>query len=129
DRGSSFLTIVTAVGIAVAFQPVRERARHAANRIVYGRRATPYEVLSEFSDKVATTYASEDVLPRMAQILATGTGASSARVWLRIGEQLHPAALLAQGRRGRARRSGGWATRRVRSRGTRCRGPPPRRAP
>jgi signal transduction histidine kinase len=28
----------------------------------------------------------------MAQILATGTGASSARVWLRIGEELHPAA-------------------------------------
>jgi signal transduction histidine kinase len=92
DRGSSFLTIVTAVAIAVAFQPVRERARHLANRIVYGKRATPYEVLSEFSDKVATTFAAEDVLPRMAQILATGTGASSARVWLRIGEELHPAA-------------------------------------
>jgi signal transduction histidine kinase len=92
DRGSSFLTIVTAVAIAVAFQPVRERARHLANRIVYGKRATPYEVLSEFSDKVATTFAAEDVLPRMAQILATGTGASSARVWLRTGEELHPAA-------------------------------------
>jgi signal transduction histidine kinase len=92
DRGSSFLTIVTAVAIAVAFQPVRERARHLANRIVYGKRATPYEVLSEFSDKVASTFAAEDVLPRMAQILATGTGASSARVWLRIGEELHPAA-------------------------------------
>jgi signal transduction histidine kinase len=92
DRGNSFLTILTAVGIAIAFQPVRERVRHLANRIVYGKRATPYEVLSEFSDKVATTYAAEDVLPRMAQILATGTGASSARVWLRIGEDLHPAA-------------------------------------
>ena len=45
DRGNSFLTIVTAVVIAVAFQPVRERVRHLANRIVYGKRATPYEVL------------------------------------------------------------------------------------
>jgi signal transduction histidine kinase len=59
---------------------------------VYGKRATPYEVLSEFSDKVATAFAAEDVLPRMAQILATGTGASSARVWLRFGEELRPAA-------------------------------------
>ena len=92
DRGNSFLTILTAVAIAVAFQPVRERVRHLANRIVYGKRATPYEVLSEFSDKVASAYAAEDVLPRIAQILVTGTGASSARVWLRFGEELHPAA-------------------------------------
>ena len=92
DRGSSFLTILTAVAIAVAFQPVRERVRHLANRIVYGKRATPYEVLSEFSDQVATSFAAEDVLPRMAQILASGTGASSARVWLRFGEELRPAA-------------------------------------
>ena len=92
DRGNSFLTILTAVAIAVAFQPVRERVRHLANRIVYGKRATPYEVLSEFSDKVASAFAAEDVLPRMAQILGTGAGASSARVWLRFGEELRPAA-------------------------------------
>jgi signal transduction histidine kinase len=92
DQGNSFLTIVTAVAIAIAFQPLRERVRHLANRIVFGKRATPYEVLSEFSDKVATAFAAEDVLPRMAQILASGTGASSARVWLRFGEELRPAA-------------------------------------
>ena len=92
NRGSAFLTVVTAVAIAVAFQPIRERVTHLANRVVYGKRATPYEVLSEFSSRVTTEYASEDVLPRMAQVLATGTGATSARVWLRIGEELQPAA-------------------------------------
>jgi signal transduction histidine kinase len=92
SRGNSFLTIVAAVVIALAFQPVRNRARRLANRIVYGERATPYEVLSEFSDRVAETYASEDVLPRMAQILATGTGAVSAHVWLRLGNELREAA-------------------------------------
>ena len=92
NRGSAFLTVVTAVAIAVAFQPIRERVTHLANRIVYGKRATPYEVLSEFSSRVTTEYASEDVLPRMAHVLATGTGATSARVWLRIGEELRPAA-------------------------------------
>jgi signal transduction histidine kinase len=92
DRGSPFLTVVTAVAIAVAFQPIRRRVTHLANRVVYGKRATPYEVLSEFSSRVATEYASEDALPRMAQVLANGTGATSARVWLRIGEELRPAA-------------------------------------
>ncbi len=92
SRGNSFLTIVAAVVIAVAFQPVRDRARRLANRIVYGKRATPYEVLSEFSDRVANTYASEDVLPRMVQILATGTGAVAAHVWLRFGNELRATA-------------------------------------
>jgi hypothetical protein len=92
SRGNSFLTIVAAVVIAVAFQPVRERARRLANRMVYGKRATPYEVLSEFSDRVARTYASEEALPRMAQILATGTGGVAAHVWLRFGNELRAAA-------------------------------------
>ena len=92
EAGNSFLTVLTAVAIAVAFQPVRHRVQRLANGIVYGKRATPYEVLSEFSSRVGTGYADEEVLPRMAEILASGTGASSARVWLRIGDELRPAA-------------------------------------
>jgi signal transduction histidine kinase len=92
DRGSSFLTVLTAVAIAVAFQPIRQRVTHLANRIVYGKRATPYEVLSEFSSRMATEYASEEALPRMAEVLATGTGATAARVWLRFDEELRAAA-------------------------------------
>jgi signal transduction histidine kinase len=41
---------------------------------------------------MAETYATEDVLPRMAEILRNGTGATSARVWLRVGQELHPVA-------------------------------------
>jgi signal transduction histidine kinase len=93
SRGNSFLTIVAAVVIAVAFQPVRERARRLANRAVYGRRATPYEVLSEFSGRAGGAYAADDVLPRMAQVLAAGTGAEAAAVWLRVGGELRPAAV------------------------------------
>src|SRR5207344_3189005 len=60
--------------------------------VVYGRRATPYEVLTEFSERVGESYATEDVLGRMAQILGQATGAGSARVWLRLGAELRPAA-------------------------------------
>jgi signal transduction histidine kinase len=92
SRGNSVLTILAAVVIAIAFQPARDRARRLANRIVYGRRATPYEVLSQFSDQVASAYGADDVLPRLARILASGTGAVSAHVWLRLRNQLRPAA-------------------------------------
>ena len=82
------LSIVATAIVAVAFQPVRERVQRFANRFVYGERATPYEVLARFSERVAGTYATEDVLPRTARVIAEGTGAERAEVWLRIGEEL-----------------------------------------
>ena len=87
--GRSPLLAALAAGIvAIAFQPVRGWARRLANRVVYGRRATPYEVLSEFSDQLAGTYSTNDVLPRMAQLVAAGTGAERTTVWLRVSGEL-----------------------------------------
>ncbi|MDQ4109047.1 MAG: sensor histidine kinase [Actinomycetota bacterium] len=91
-RESPFLTMVAAVIVAVGFQPARTRLAHVANRIVYGRRATPYEVLTEFSDRMGTSYATEDILPRMAQVLGEGTGAEVARIWLLVGGEFWPEA-------------------------------------
>jgi signal transduction histidine kinase len=88
SRPSLGLSIVATAVVAVAFQPVRERAQRLANRLVFGQRATPYEALSEFAGRMGGTYAADDVLPRMAQILAEGTGASRAMVWLRDGDEL-----------------------------------------
>jgi signal transduction histidine kinase len=86
------LSIVATAIVAVAFQPVRERVQKFANRLVYGRRATPYEVLSQFSERVAESYAADEVLPRMARVLAEGTGALRSGVWLRSGDAVHEAA-------------------------------------
>src|SRR5947209_12756386 len=85
---ATLLTFVAAAILALVFQPIRRRANHLANRLVYGERATPYEVLSEFSERMAGAYSTEDVLPRMAQILAAGTGARRGQVWLRVGAEL-----------------------------------------
>ena len=92
SSGSSTLTIVAAVAIALLFQPLRRRAQRLANRLVYGDRATPYQVLSDFAERMAGTYALDDVLERMASILADGTGATRVDVWLRVGGELRPVA-------------------------------------
>jgi signal transduction histidine kinase len=86
------LSIVATAVVAVAFQPVRDRVQRLANRLVYGKRATPYEVLSQFSERVAGVYSSDDVLPRMANVLGEATGASRADVWIRLGNEIVPAA-------------------------------------
>jgi signal transduction histidine kinase len=87
------LSILATAIVAVGFQPVRERVQKVANRLVYGKRATPYEVLSEFSARVAESYATDDVMPRMARVLAEGTGAQRADVWLRSGSAWREAAV------------------------------------
>jgi len=86
------LSILATAIVAVGFQPVRERLQKIANRLVYGERATPYEVLSAFSGQVAETYAADEVLPRMARVLQEGAGAESATVWLRGAGVIRPAA-------------------------------------
>lgn len=88
DRGSALLSAVAAAVIAVAFQPIRERSRRLANRVVYGKRATPYEVLSDFAERMAGTYALDDVLPRTARMLVEGTGGVRADVWIVVGSEL-----------------------------------------
>jgi signal transduction histidine kinase len=86
-RPNLALSILATALVAVAFQPVRERVQRVANRIVYGKRATPYEALSEFSDRIASTYADEDVLPRLAQTIAESTGADQAVIWAKDGAE------------------------------------------
>jgi signal transduction histidine kinase len=96
DRNLGLSVMATAL-VAVAFQPVRDRVKRLANRLVYGKRATPYEVLSEFSGGMAHAVATEELLPRMARIAAEGTGASRVDVWLHIGSELVREASWPQG--------------------------------
>ena len=88
SQASPVLSAVAAAVVAVAFQPARRRAQRLADRLVYGERATPYEVLSEFSERLGHSYANDELLPRMARALAEGTGAARADVWVRIGDEL-----------------------------------------
>jgi signal transduction histidine kinase len=89
--------IIGSIAIGLLFWPVVRLARRIADRVVYGGRATPYEVLTEFSGRVGGSYASEDVLPRMARILSDAVGAREAIVWLHVGNELRPTGIAADG--------------------------------
>jgi signal transduction histidine kinase len=94
-RSSPLLPIVATAVIAAAFHPVRVRASHFADRIVYGVRSTPYEVMSAFADRLPDAVAPEEQLDLMARLLSQGTGGSVA-VWLRVGETLRRVATWPQ---------------------------------
>ena len=80
------LSILATAVVAVAFQPVRKWVQRQANHLVYGKRATPYEVMAGFADRMAETLAVDEVLPRMAEAAARGVSAPAARVTLRLPE-------------------------------------------
>jgi signal transduction histidine kinase len=79
---------VVALVLVFTFRPVKRLAR----RLVYGRRATRYEAMAEFSDRLGDAYSTEDVLPRMAEIVRASTGADVVRVWLHVGGEIRPVA-------------------------------------
>jgi len=81
SRPNTALALAATGVIAVAFHPVRRRLERAANRLVYGKRATPYEVLSEFSKRVGA--ADTSILGQVTKSLVDGTAAD--RAVLRVG--------------------------------------------
>ena len=95
--GGPVLTVAAAVTIAVLFQPVRHRARLVANRLVYGQRATPYQVLADFAEDMAGQLDFDIALDRMASILAGATGAVRVEIWVRVGAQLRPQVIWPRG--------------------------------
>jgi signal transduction histidine kinase len=85
--GWEFGLLMFGVLLGTITGPLRRWARRIADRLVYGGRATPYEVLTQFSERVGETYATDDVLPRMAHVVGQATGAVAARVLLRVGAE------------------------------------------
>ena len=76
------LSIAATALVAIAFQPVKERVQRVANRLVYGQRSTPYEVMANLSRVASGAIEPHDILPSVAAVAASGVGARSARVSL-----------------------------------------------
>lgn len=97
DRDLALSIAATAL-VAVVFQPVRQRVQGGVNRLVYGRRASPYEVLANFSQRMGEPLDHREVLEQTAQLLGEATRAARAEVWLRSGDVVRAVACWPDGR-------------------------------
>jgi signal transduction histidine kinase len=91
DSPDLSLSILATVIVALGFEPVQHRLEAAVHRRL-GHGASPYDVLSLFSATVAAEYPADQLPERMARVLAEGTSARWAQVWLAVGDRLVPAA-------------------------------------
>jgi signal transduction histidine kinase len=96
DRASFELSIVATAVVALAFQPVRRWVQRIANRLVFGERATPYEVLARFARRAAEA-SDDELLQRIPQLIVEGTGAAQAALWVRDEDRLRVAAAWPDG--------------------------------
>lgn len=90
------LSILATLIVALGLGPVQASLQRLARRVVAGERELPYDVLSRFSASVTQSH-DEQVPATMARVLAEGTGAAWAQVWLLVGDSPALAATWPEG--------------------------------
>jgi signal transduction histidine kinase len=93
------LSVLATTIVALGLEPWRSWLEPAVERRLHGDRAVPYDVLSRFAESLTGdagggAAAEQGDLPvRMARLLAEGTGARWAQVWLVVGDEPELAAV------------------------------------
>jgi signal transduction histidine kinase len=101
------LSVLATAVVALAFGPVQSRLEGLASKVVHGGRPSPYDVLTRFSKALTGSFATEELPARMAKVLADGTGAEWAQVWLVVERRLKLAATWPPRAAGRSADPGG----------------------
>jgi signal transduction histidine kinase len=84
-QGRFWPSLLALIVVALAFQPLRHRVLRWADRIVYGRRAEPYEALADFSHRIGSAASTAELLPLLSQAAASATGAQRADIQVEFG--------------------------------------------
>ncbi len=82
DTGFALSIAATAL-VAIAFQPMRRWVERWANRLVYGERATPHEILVQFSHG-SSELSDDELIEHAPKLIVDGTGAKTAALWVRF---------------------------------------------
>jgi signal transduction histidine kinase len=79
------LPVVATAVVAVAFEPARRRVRRLADRLVYGRRPSPYEALARLSTQLS---GDGDLFAGLASTVADSVGATEVTLWIGTADEL-----------------------------------------
>lgn len=64
------LSVLATAVVAVSYEPLIARFGQLAVRVLYGQRATPYQVMADFARRMAGALSVEDILPATAEAAA-----------------------------------------------------------
>ncbi len=77
------LAVTVAIAAALAFQPLRRRLESAVSRRLFGDRVRQYQLLKNLGTTMEQTADLDELLPRLANAIRDGIGASWVQVRLR----------------------------------------------
>ncbi|GIF20458.1 hypothetical protein Ate02nite_31880 [Paractinoplanes tereljensis] len=95
DGYGTLLSLLATGGVAVAFEPLRRRVQRLADRVVYGRRATPYEALARLSAHF--TAPAGGLLDSICGTVADAVGAREVTLWTGPADELRAASIWPPG--------------------------------
>jgi len=78
------LSILATVVVAATIDRIQSRCERIAARLLHRGTSSPYDVLAQFSSQVAGAEAAGELPQLMARLLAEGTGAAWAQVWVLV---------------------------------------------
>jgi hypothetical protein len=73
--GNFWPSLLATAVVALAFQPLRRRAMHLADRLAYGSRAAPYEALATFARRLQGAPSRTSLLQQVAAAIGEAVGA------------------------------------------------------
>jgi len=91
-QGNLGIPLLATVLVAVLFQPLRHRLQRAINRLMYGERDTPYQVISRLGQRLEITLAPDAVLPTIVETVAQALKLPYAAIMWKRGDEFTVAA-------------------------------------
>jgi signal transduction histidine kinase len=91
-RDDWLVSLLAAAIVAVLFQPLRERLQRGVNRLMYGRRDDPYDVISGLGRRLEATLSSDAVLPTIVTTVREALKLPYAAITLRENNRYRVAA-------------------------------------
>jgi signal transduction histidine kinase len=82
------LSVLATLLVAAGFEPVRVRLEGLTGHLLNRGEPPPYEVLARFSQQFASARSPEQVTGEMTRVLAEGTAAQWAQIWLLVQDRL-----------------------------------------
>ena len=83
-RLSTTMTVLVTILVTLALQPARRRLERLADRWVYGKRWSRYEVVTRFGEVLKETFDVAQLAPRLAETVREGLDLEWARVSLSL---------------------------------------------